>query len=36
MKSSFLHSPLVLVSVVASVVGYYIRKWLDEHDKGGN
>ena len=25
-----------LVSVMASVVGYYIRKWLDEHDKGGN
>ncbi len=25
-----------LVSVVASVVGYYIRKWLDGHDKGGN
>ena len=25
-----------LVSVVASVVGYYIRKWLDEHDKGDN
>jgi hypothetical protein len=25
-----------LVSVAASVVGYYIRKWLDEHDKGDN
>ncbi len=25
-----------LVSVAASVVGYYIRKWLDGHDKGDN
>ena len=25
-----------LVSVAASVVGYYIRKWLDGHDKDGN
>lgn len=23
-----------LVSVAASVVGYYICKWLDRHDKG--
>ena len=30
------HLLSVLVSVAASVVGYYIRKWLDEHDKDGN